>query len=65
MQDFSIPNLSAKEQEPFIKLADKILSLKDSNPQADTAMLESQINTLVYTLYNLTDEENKIIENKE
>lgn len=62
MQDFSIPNLSAKEQEPFIKLADKILSLKDSNPQADTAMLESQINTLVYSLYGLSEEEIKIVE---
>ena len=41
------------------------LAIKDSNPQADTAMLESQIDTLVYTLYGLSDEEIKIIENKE
>lgn len=65
MQDFSIPNLSPKEQEPFIKLVDEILEAKEQNPKAPTQDLESQIDTLVYTLYTLTDEEIKIIENKE
>lgn len=31
----------------------------------DTSKLESKIDSLVYQLYNLTDEEIRIIENKE
>ena len=65
IQDFCIPNLSPKEQEPFIELVDKILKAKEQNPQANTSAQEREINNLVYTLYNLTDEEIQIIENKE
>jgi hypothetical protein len=38
------------------------LSAKKSNPQADTSQLEKEINNLVYSLYELTEEEVKIIE---
>jgi hypothetical protein len=41
---------------------DKILSAKKSNSQADTNQLEKEINNLVYSLYELTEEEVKIIE---
>jgi hypothetical protein len=44
------------------ELVDKILSAKKSNPQADTSQLEKEINNLVYSLYELTEEEIKIIE---
>ncbi|ASB50047.1 class I SAM-dependent DNA methyltransferase [Alkalitalea saponilacus] len=43
-------------------LVNSILSLKKQNPSADTAALESQIDQLVYQLYELTEEEIKIIE---
>ncbi|STP11967.1 type II restriction/-modification system protein [Helicobacter mustelae] len=62
MQDFCIPNLGPKEQEPFITLADKILKLKAKDSTTNTSALESEIDSLVYTLYNLTEEEIKIIE---
>lgn len=65
MQDFSIPNLSPKEQEPFIKLVDEILLQKETNNLDNIRKLEAELDKLVYTLYNLTDEEIKIIENKE
>ena len=43
-------------------LADQILTLKKQNKDADTKNLESQIDQLVYKLYDLAPEEIKIIE---
>ena len=45
-------------------LVDEILSIKKQNPTADTIGLEFQIDHLVYRLYDLTEEEIKIIESK-
>ncbi|MEJ5352645.1 MAG: TaqI-like C-terminal specificity domain-containing protein [Melioribacteraceae bacterium] len=42
-------------------LADKILAAKKENPQADTSQWEREIDQLVYKLYDLTEEEIKII----
>ncbi|MFM6422481.1 hypothetical protein, partial [Planktothrix sp.] len=44
------------------KLVDQILNIKKSNPNADTTILEQQIDQLVYELYGLTEEEIKIVE---
>ncbi len=38
------------------------MSTKKQNPSADTTDLENQIDQLVYQLYDLTEEEIKIIE---
>jgi adenine-specific DNA-methyltransferase len=46
----------------IIYLVDQILSAKERNPEADTSELEKEIGELVYKLYNLTEEEIKIIE---
>lgn len=54
-----------KDQKPFIKLVDQILTAKKSDPNADTSKLEKQIDELVYKLYDLTEEEIKIIEGHE
>jgi hypothetical protein len=43
-------------------LVDKILAAKKQNPQADTSEWENEIDRLVYRLYDLTEEEVKIIE---
>ena len=56
-----IPN---KGQQPFIDLVDKILAAKKDNPQADTGTWEREIDRLVYELYELTEEEKAIVENK-
>lgn len=56
-----IPNVG---QQPFIELVDKILEIKKFDYKADTSALEAEIDKLVYSLYNLTEEEIKIIENK-
>jgi hypothetical protein len=55
-----------KENQPLankiITLVDQILSAKKQNPEADTSELEREIDKLVYKLYDLTEEEIKIIE---
>ncbi|RVY17027.1 class I SAM-dependent DNA methyltransferase [Helicobacter pylori] len=48
--------------DKIIVLVDKILVLKEKDPKANTQRLEKEIDALVYRLYNLTDEEIKIIE---
>ncbi|MBL7789865.1 MAG: Eco57I restriction-modification methylase domain-containing protein [Chitinophagales bacterium] len=64
IEEFPIIELDDKKQQPFIKLVDKILSLKKSNPEADTTDLEAEVDKLVYELYGLSEEEIAIIENK-
>ncbi len=57
-------NILEAQQQKIIAIVDQILAIKKSNPSANTTVLESQIDLLVYKLYNLTDEEIKIIEEK-
>ncbi|MFP6302091.1 class I SAM-dependent DNA methyltransferase [Helicobacter pylori] len=60
-----IPKITHKNQELADKItdyADKILQTKEKDPKANTQRLEKEIDALVYQLYNLTDEEIKIIE---
>lgn len=61
-----IPKITEKNQELADKITDgakQILALKEKDPKANTQKLEKEIDALVYQLYNLTDEEIKIIEN--
>ncbi|MFP6129971.1 Eco57I restriction-modification methylase domain-containing protein [Helicobacter pylori] len=61
-----IPKITEKNQELARKITDgakQILALKEKDPKANTQGLEKEIDALVYQLYNLTDEEIKIIEN--
>ncbi len=51
-----------KIADKIIVLVDKILKSKEKDPKANTQKLEKEIDALVYRLYNLTDEEIKIIE---
>ncbi|WQU98105.1 class I SAM-dependent DNA methyltransferase [Helicobacter pylori] len=61
-----IPQITTKNQELAQKITDcaeRILKTKEKDPKANTQELEQKIDALVYQLYNLTDEEIKIIEN--
>ncbi|MFP5982376.1 class I SAM-dependent DNA methyltransferase [Helicobacter pylori] len=61
-----IPQITEKNQELADKITDgakQILALKEKDPKANTQRSEKEIDALVYQLYNLTDEEIKIIEN--
>ena len=43
-------------------IVDQIITEKKSNPDADTTVLEKEIDQMVYQLYELTEEEIKIVE---
>ncbi|MFP6130794.1 Eco57I restriction-modification methylase domain-containing protein [Helicobacter pylori] len=66
VETLPIPQITEKNQELADKITDstkQILALKEKDPKANTQGLEKEIDALVYQLYNLTDEEIKIIEN--
>jgi hypothetical protein len=64
LNPFPIPEVISDKMEKLISnTVKKVLSIKIQNPLADTTGLETQIDHLVYQLYELTEEEIKIIEN--
>ncbi|EAK0166924.1 class I SAM-dependent DNA methyltransferase [Campylobacter jejuni] len=67
LEKLPIPKINSKNQklaDELINLVDKILKAKEQDKNANTQELENKINSLVYKLYNLTEEEIKIIEGK-
>ncbi|RLC34973.1 MAG: hypothetical protein DRH33_08870, partial [Candidatus Nealsonbacteria bacterium] len=69
VEQLPIPKISESDQKPFIELVDCILAItKDDdyleNPAKQTRVhdYERQIDQMVYKLYDLTEEEIKIIE---
>ncbi|GAA7844306.1 class I SAM-dependent DNA methyltransferase [Helicobacter pylori] len=59
---FELTKSNKPTADKIIALVDKILQAKEKDPKANTQRLEKEIDALVYQLYNLTDEEIKIIE---
>ncbi|MCD8295614.1 MAG: restriction endonuclease [Clostridia bacterium] len=57
-----IPTATLTQQRDVINLVDNVLSAKKQNPQADTSVIEAEIDKLAYKLYGLTDDEIKIVE---
>ncbi len=65
VETLPIPQITKSNKptaDKIIALVDKILQAKAKDPKANTQKLEKEIDALVYRLYNLTDEEIKIIE---
>ncbi|EAI4298849.1 class I SAM-dependent DNA methyltransferase [Campylobacter lari] len=60
-----INSKNEKLSNELISLVDEILVLKEQDKNANTKTQEDKINSIVYKLYNLNEEEIKIIENKE
>ncbi|EOH2891414.1 class I SAM-dependent DNA methyltransferase, partial [Campylobacter jejuni] len=63
VEKLPIPKINSKNQkiaDELINLADEILKAKEQNKNANTQELENKINSIVYKLYNLTEEEIKI-----
>ncbi len=62
-----IPPLTP-ENRPIVQriesLVDSILKAKEQNPQTDTSNLEREIDRFVYRLYDLTEEEIGIVEER-
>lgn len=61
LSEIPIKDISLKEQGVFVDLVDKILKAKAENPTAKISNLEKEIDELVYGLYDLSEEEKKII----
>lgn len=67
LEKLPIPKINSKNQklaDELINLVDEILKAKEQDKNANTQELENKINSLVYKLYNLTEEEIKIIEGR-
>ncbi|MFZ4395625.1 MAG: Eco57I restriction-modification methylase domain-containing protein [Kiritimatiellia bacterium] len=60
--EIPIPVATPQQQSAITALVDRILATKTAVPTADVSALESQIEHLVYALYNLTPEEIALIE---
>ena len=59
-----VPKISTAKQRPFIRLVERILQAKASDPSADTTKPEAEIDQLVYELYGLTEEEIAAVEKR-
>ena len=57
-----IPKITTAEEQPFVKLVNRILKAKAADPPADTSNLEVEIDRLVYKLYRLTEDEIAVVE---
>jgi len=71
LKNIPLKEISVDDQKPFIDLVDKILAitkdddyLENSAKQANVHEYEYQIDQMVYKLYDLTEEEIKIVEGK-
>lgn len=67
LEKLPIPKINSKNEklaDELINLVDEILKAKEQDKNANTQELENKINSLTYKLYNLTEEEIKIIEGK-
>lgn len=67
IEKLPIPKINSKNQKlanELINLVDDILKAKEQDKNANTQELENKINSLVYKLYNLTEDEIKIIGDK-
>ncbi|MDD3976512.1 MAG: TaqI-like C-terminal specificity domain-containing protein, partial [Candidatus ainarchaeum sp.] len=69
IKQLPIKDINSVKQKPFIELVDKILNitkdedyLENKSKQQKVKQLESEIDKLVYKLYELTTEEIKIVE---
>ncbi|ADQ16207.1 putative type IIS restriction/modification enzyme [Leadbetterella byssophila DSM 17132] len=60
IRQLPIPKIETSKQQKFIKLVDEILTAKEKNK--DTTIAENELDQLVYQLYELTEEEIKIVE---
>jgi len=70
LERLPIPKISESEQKPFIELVDKILSITqredyipagNSEDNKKVKKYEEEIDQLVYQLYELTNEEIKLV----
>ncbi|EAI0282780.1 class I SAM-dependent DNA methyltransferase [Campylobacter lari] len=67
LENLPLPKINSKNEKlanELISLVNEILVLKEQDKKANTKTQEDKINSIVYKLYNLNEEEIKIIEGK-
>ncbi|EPE6460347.1 DUF7149 domain-containing protein [Campylobacter lari] len=67
LENLPLPKINSKNEKlanELISLVDEILNLKEQDKNANTKTQEYKINSIVCKLYNLNEEEIKIIESK-
>ncbi|MGK7940599.1 MAG: class I SAM-dependent DNA methyltransferase [Crocosphaera sp.] len=57
-----IPKATKKQDTDITEIVNKIIKIKNNNPDADVSHLEKEIDQIVYELYGLTPEEIAIVE---
>lgn len=62
---FELNSKNKKSADKIIRLVDRILKRKTTDPKSDTSKLEKEIDNLVYELYGLSKSEIRIIEKKD
>ena len=62
IEQMPLVKVPLSQQQPIIKLVDQILLAKQNNPMDDTSMQETEIDKLVYQLYELTAKEIRAVE---
>jgi len=62
---FRVPQIEQKSFNKVVKMVDEIISLKEADINNDSTSLESKLEKYIYELYDLTEEEIKIIEGNE
>jgi adenine-specific DNA-methyltransferase len=60
-----VKQILKEEELPLSQLLNQIITIKKSNPNTSTSVLESEIDRIIYGLYGLTEEEVRIVEGKE
>lgn len=63
IEKYPIVSISREAQRRFSDLVKEILHLKEKNPYADVADIESKLDWMVYELYGLDEDEIAIVEN--
>jgi hypothetical protein len=64
LETLPIPNATAEQQRAVANIVDRILKMKTGDPDAEVSNMESEIDRLVYELYNLTPDEIAIVEGR-
>jgi len=64
INDLPLPEIAVKDRSTLISLADRMLEIKLSNPEADMTTIQQKVDRVVYALYRLTPEEIKIVEGR-
>ena len=61
VENFPIPQAPKSKKGDVAKIVEKILREKTSDPSIDTSDLEFEMNHLIFKLYELTEEESKVM----